>query len=229
MQPSSARHLFPYLASGGPSRPLTVSPTHPACFCVQESTDIVVLLPCSHLRGIPREGMWYSRMQVSHFLMGLAQLLEAISLSHHYGEAAGESSWESLEFWIHGRTGAVPGTVNMWTCTNRWQTSYEKLWMHKCSKMEARRGWEELEKSTCLTPSVARVMVFSRNQWNSWIPDVLKETWHWGWGNWRTPDTVIFWGLALSVWFQGVCLFKSLLLEIHTPTAPFLIKQNPIM
>lgn len=46
--------------------------------------------------------MWYSRTQVSHFLMGLAQLLEAISLSHHYKKAAGESSWESLEYWIHG-------------------------------------------------------------------------------------------------------------------------------
>lgn len=33
MQSSSARHLSPYPASRGPSRPLTLSSTHSACFC----------------------------------------------------------------------------------------------------------------------------------------------------------------------------------------------------
>lgn len=53
MKPSSARHLSPYLASGGPGRPLIPAPTHYASFyedkklLLQEFTGTTVLPPLS--------------------------------------------------------------------------------------------------------------------------------------------------------------------------------------
>lgn len=56
MQPSSARHLSPYPASGGPKAGLWpyhlfILPASVKKPLLQKSTDIVVLLPPSHLRG----------------------------------------------------------------------------------------------------------------------------------------------------------------------------------
>lgn len=140
MQPSCARHLAPHPASGGPSGPLTLTPTYPACFSkeknflLQEFTDTVVLLPPSHQRGIPRECLCIAGCRCPTSSWGWPSCWKS-SACHTTAEKQLVRALRRTRNSSIGELGAVPGFVNVCSYMCRWQASYEKRWTQKLAQM----------------------------------------------------------------------------------------------